>query len=245
MAVCPCKEWGKVSDLQARKKVHQGKEQKRTSNCNYILNTPPFCCCDKTLWFQQAFWSFLPLRHYYSKIINDLSQIQKVGLVELPKCSFSPSQHETQSLKQGMVLPVRNSISQHREDGIWCGKVPLASACAWQHHKLSCMKRSQLCSSIWPKAPRLPTAVQGHGFSSDLGKRECLPQRWDDRAGKGPGLVPNRDAPGPDNPAWGWVMSQGCSTTLMLVEQDVAFPSGTVAERNLNFVPFPKAEFFV
>lgn len=97
MAICPWKEWGKVSDLQARKKLYQGEEQQRTFNCSYILNTPPFCCCDKSLWFQQAFWSFLTLGHYYCKIINELSQIQKMGLVGLSKCSFSPSQHEAQS----------------------------------------------------------------------------------------------------------------------------------------------------
>lgn len=83
----------------SQEKLYQGEEQQRTPNCNYILNTPPFCCCDKTLWLQQVFWSSLTLRHYFHKIINVLSQIQKMGFIGLSKWFFfSPSQHESQSL---------------------------------------------------------------------------------------------------------------------------------------------------
>lgn len=49
MATHSCKEQGKVGALQARKKLHQGEQQQRTSNFNYILNIPPFHRCGKTV----------------------------------------------------------------------------------------------------------------------------------------------------------------------------------------------------
>lgn len=108
---------------------------------------------------------------------------------------------------------------------LWVGK----------HHRLSCMKHSQLCSSILHLTP----AVQGHGFSTDLREQGMSAPKMGWQSWRRPGAASKQWWPRPcmgqsgeprvtPHSCWGSKM-QHC-------------PSGTVAGRNLNLVPFHYAK---